>query len=108
MEKIYNKLVRDNIPQIIINNNGEPFTRILKDDEYKIALEQKLKEEYIEVLESSGVDRLEELSDMIEIIAYLAKLENSNLENVIELSKDKKTKRGGFDKKIYLEKVIEK
>ena len=49
MEKVYNKLVRDNIPEIIKgNNDGEAVTRILNDDEYKKALEDKLYEEYQE------------------------------------------------------------
>ena len=52
MEKVYNKLVRDNIPEIIKeNNDGEAITRILSDEEYKKALEDKLYEEYQEVLE---------------------------------------------------------
>lgn len=42
MEKVYNKLVRDNIPNIIRNNGNEPVTRILNDEEYKIELEKKL------------------------------------------------------------------
>ena len=33
MEKVYNKLVRDNIPNIIKNNNDIPIYRILNDDE---------------------------------------------------------------------------
>lgn len=36
----YNKLVRDNIPDIIKNNGEIPITRILNDDEYKIELEK--------------------------------------------------------------------
>ena len=35
----------------------------------------------------------------------LAKLEGKNLDYVIEVSKVKKLKRGGFEKKIYLEGV---
>ena len=108
MEQIYNKLVRDNIPNIIENNGEIPVTRILSDEEYKLELEKKLYEEYNEVLESSGKDRIEELADMLEIIIALSKLENSNLEEVIEISKQKAKKRGAFDKKIYLEKVITK
>lgn len=108
MEKIYNKLVRDNIPSIIINNNEEPITKILDDDQYKTELEKKLLEEYNEVIESSGSNRIEELADMLEIISSLAKIENKSLTDVIEIAKVKKIKRGGFDQKIYLEKVIEK
>ena len=107
MEKIYNKLVRDNIPNIIKGNGGEPYTRILDDKEYKEELEKKLNEEYHEVLEASGKERVEELADMVEIINALANLENSTLEEVIEIAKEKALKRGAFKDKIYLEKVIE-
>ena len=108
MEKVYNKLVRDNIPEIIIQNNGKPFIRILNDIEYKNELEKKLLEEYNEVLcTKTKEERIEELADMLEIIKSLAVIEGSSLEEVIEVSKNKSLKRGGFDKKIFLEKVIE-
>ncbi len=107
MEKIYNKLVRDNIPNIIKGNGGEPYTRILNDQEYKEELEKKLNEEYQEVLSATGKDRVEELADMLEIISSLAALENSSLEEVIKVAQEKAQKRGAFKDKIYLEKVIE-
>ena len=44
MEKTYNKLVRDNIPNIIKNNGEDPITRILTNEEYKQELEKKLYE----------------------------------------------------------------
>ena len=107
MEQIYNKLVRDNIPSIIKKNGGEPYTRILSDEEYKNELEKKLYEEYNEVLNASSSDRIEELADMLEIISSLAKLENASLEDVIRVMDKKREKRGGFEDKIFLEKVIE-
>lgn len=106
MEQIYNKLVRDKIPEIIKNNNEEPIIKILNDKDYKKELENKLNEEYKEVLESKGQDRLEELADMLEVISSLAKIENSTLDDIIKIAKNKTSKRGSFDKKIYLEKVI--
>ena len=41
MERIYNKLVRDNIPEIITDNNETPVTRILTDEEYKKSLHDR-------------------------------------------------------------------
>lgn len=107
MEKVYNKLVRDKIPEIIVGNGGEPFTRILDEDEYKVELETKLMEEYNEVLLATGEERVEELADMLEVITALAKLEGKSLEDVIEVKNKKCDKRGGFEKRIFLEKVEE-
>ena len=107
MEKIYNKLVRDNIPEIIKNNGETTITRILNDDDYKKELEIKLNEEYQEVLEARGKDRIEELADMLEIIKSLAELENSSIDEVIKVSKNKVLKRGGFSKRVFLEKVTD-
>lgn len=48
----------------------------------------------------------EELADVIEIIATLAVMSGKNLGEIIKIAGDKRTKRGGFEKKIFLEKVI--
>ena len=109
MEEIYNKLVRDKIIEKIINNNEEPIYTTLDDSNFKVELEKKLLEEYKEVLNTtSKEERLEELADMLEVINYLSIVEGYSLSDVINISKVKKEKRGGFDKKNYLEKVITK
>ena len=107
MERIYNKLVRDKIPNIIKDKKETPVVRISDDKEYKYELEKKLYEDYKEVIEASGEDRVEELADMLEIIKALAKLENKTLDDVIEIANKKVDKRGAFEEKIFLEKVIE-
>ena len=108
MEKIYNKLVRDKIPDIIKSNNEEPITRVLDDSEYKKELEKKLLEEYKEVISAkTKEERIEELADMLEVIKALSEVENKTLKDVIKVAEIKKTKRGGFKDKIFLEKVIE-
>ena len=103
MEKVFNKLVRDKIPEIIKNNNEEPITRILNDEEYKIELEKKLLEEYNEVLNATGGDYLEELADMLEVIDALATTQNKTLKDIILIKEEKAKKRGGFKNKIFLE-----
>lgn len=105
MEKVFNKLVRDRIPEIIRNNNEEAITRILNDDEYKEALEKKLLEEYNEVLTAEGNDYIEELADMLEVIDALASTQNKSLEDIIKIKEEKLNKRGGFKKKLFLERT---
>ena len=51
---------------------------------------------------AKAADILEELGDTLEVIKYLAQLEGKTLEDVIEISNQKRLKRGGFDKRIFL------
>ena len=74
MEQIYNKLVRDKIPNIIKNNGGKPYTRILSNEEYIENLKKKLIEECNEVISAkTKEDILEELADTFEVVRSLAK-----------------------------------
>lgn len=102
---VYNKLVRDKIPDIIKKNGENPIIRVLQDVEYKIELEKKLKEELAETLASSGNDRIEELADMLEVMISLANLEDKTLDDIIDVCNKKREKRGGFQKKLYLSGV---
>lgn len=107
MERIYNKLVRDKIPNIIKEKGETPVVKILDEIEYKKELEKKLFEEYKEVIEANGDDRVEELADMIEVIKALANLESKSLNDIIAIADKKSEKRGAFEERIFLEKVIE-
>ena len=44
MEKIYNKLVMDKIPEIIENDGEIALTHVLSDAEYRLELYKKLNE----------------------------------------------------------------
>ncbi len=107
MERIYNKLVRDRIPTIIRENGETPIIKVLDKYEYKEELEKKLYEEYKEVIEAVGDNRVEELADMLEVIRALAKLESKSLNDIIMIADNKNKKRGAFEERIFLEKVIE-
>ena len=109
MEQIFNKLVRDKIPEIIKNNGEESVTRILADEEYKVELYKKLLEEVNEVISSKTSDEtIEELADVLEILKSIAELNGKKLDDVLETANQKKLKRGGFEKRIFLEKTYKK
>lgn len=102
--KKYNKLVRDNIPDIILKDNQLPSTRILDDDEYFVELNKKLQEEVSEYLEENNP---EEMVDILEVIRAILDYKNITYEEIEEKRIKKREKRGAFKNKVYLEKVME-
>ncbi|TKD70682.1 nucleoside triphosphate pyrophosphohydrolase [Pseudalkalibacillus hwajinpoensis] len=100
---VYNKLVRDRIPEIISNTGKTYETRILTDDEYRSALRKKLLEETNEFLESeSDEEAITELADVLEVIHMLTKSHGTSIEEVENVRKRKADERGSFNGKIYL------
>ena len=103
---IYNKLVRDDIPEIIKKNGEVPKVSVLDEARFGIALKNKLIEEAQEVLEaSSKEDVLDELSDVMELIEAIAKDNNLTMSEIEKKKQKKKKERGGFEKKLFLEYV---
>lgn len=100
--EVYNKLVRDKIPEIIESNNEKPVTRILSDEEAIKYLNAKLLEETNEYLADENI---EELADILEVFHGILRAKNIKYEDVENIRIQKKNKRGGFDKKIFLEYV---
>ena len=97
--KIYNKLVRDNIPEIIKRAGEDPKTRVLSDEEYLSALIKKLNEEYEEF---KADESMEELADIQEVVNALAE-ELGGIDKLEEVRREKHKKRGGFKNRIFLE-----
>ena len=102
--KIFNKLVRDKIPEIIEKNNEKPIIRILNDEEYIEALNNKLQEETKEYLEDNN---LEELADIVEVVYGILDYKNVKIEEFENIRKAKAQKRGAFKNRIFLEKTEE-
>lgn len=101
--KEYNKLVRDNIPEIMIQNGATPITRILSQEEYLQELKKKLLEETNEFLESENI---EELADIEEVIIAILDATNQTRNNLEDIRLKKVKKRGAFNKRIFLEKEL--
>ncbi len=98
----YNKLVRDNIPDIIRKNGEEPIVEILDDVQYKRLLSMKLLEEVNEYIEDENI---EELADVYEVFLAILKSRGIEMSEVEKMALEKRNKRGAFDKKIYLKQV---
>ena len=101
--KKYNKLVRDRIPDIIMQSGKRPAYSFLSDEDYLAKLDEKLNEELAEYQENKSV---EELADLLEVIWAVAVARGSSIEEVEAIRQDKAAKRGGFEKKILLTEVI--
>ena len=102
--KIYNKLVRDRIPEIILKDNELHSTRILNDEKYIQELNKKLQEEVNEYLEAENI---EEMVDILEVIRAILDHKGVTYEEIEEKRIKKATKRGAVKEKIFLEKVIQ-
>lgn len=100
--KIYNKLVRDNIPQIIQNSGKTCKVSVLSDLEYLQYLNAKLQEEVEEFLQSGEV---EELADIAEVIYALAVAKGCSLAELDAIRQQKAITNGAFSQKLFLEWV---
>jgi predicted house-cleaning noncanonical NTP pyrophosphatase (MazG superfamily) len=102
---IYNKLVRDGIPEIIEANGKRAICEtIAEDKEYIRLLKEKLVEEMNEFLES---DDVAELADMGEVMHALLEYKGVSVETFQRIRLEKLEKRGGFKKRLLLKEVIE-
>jgi predicted house-cleaning noncanonical NTP pyrophosphatase (MazG superfamily) len=102
----YNKLVRDNIPQIIKRKGKKFSAKVLNGEDYIKYLRLKAYEELDEYCAAeTNEEAVEELADLLEVIWTLAKHHGSSIEEVEAVKKDKAEKCGGFIQKVFLLKV---
>lgn len=104
MSKVYNKLVRDRIPEIIEATGKNCVVEILDNEEYLEAIDAKLDEELAEYHKDQN---LEELADMLEVIYAAASARGYSIEELEQLRARKAEERGGFAQRIYLKEVCD-
>ncbi len=106
---IYNKLIRDRIPDIIKADNHIPKVYTLDQENYLIELKKKVIEESNELQTAiNKKDILNELSDIQELIDAILKANSITKKELIEIQSKKREKRGGFSQRLFLEYVEEK
>lgn len=122
----YNKLVRDRIPTILISKDKLFKAKQITDEEYLVALTNKLSEETSEVVEAcqdfikiksivpyesqeeyddSRKKVVEEMGDLMEVFLTMVKKYRIRPSEIKAIMSEKKTKNGGFDDGIFLEWV---
>lgn len=97
------KLVRDRIPDIIRADGGDPLIRVLTQDEYRLALLDKLVEEATEARDAPSGDLLGELSDVWEVLAAILADRAWTTDDLRNAADAKRAERGGFQRRLWLE-----
>jgi predicted house-cleaning noncanonical NTP pyrophosphatase (MazG superfamily) len=105
MRVSYGKLVRDRIPEIIESHGHHVVTHVLDDDSYCAALLAKLAEEVHEAQSATANDLPDELADVLEVLQGLTAALGMTWKQLQELADDKRTHRGGFQQRLFLDYV---
>ena len=100
---IYNKLIRDRIPEIIQADGKHYELVVMTEEEYIQALRSKLVEEAQEAQKAATEDLVTELADIQEVIKAILKASHISPEQV-ELGSNSTAlqTRGGFEKRLKL------
>ncbi|MGE5674876.1 MAG: phosphoribosyl-ATP pyrophosphohydrolase [Mycobacterium leprae] len=96
---IYQKLIRDRIPEIIAASGRTCELRTLEPDEYLRSLDAKLGEELQEYLADGS---LAELADLLEVIHAIVRARGSSVAELETIRAKKQQERGGFEQRLFL------
>ena len=102
MRKQYEKLVRDQIPELIEISGGTPCCSVLTREDYEKALRWKLCEEAAEYQYSGDP---EELADLLEVIEAICQDRRITWADLTSMKVRKYENRGGFRERILLHYV---
>lgn len=101
---IYDKLIRDNIPEIIKKSGKKCTIEILSNKRYIEMLDKKLDEELAEYHKDQNI---EELADLLEVIYAATEARGYTINQLEEIRLKKQVERGAFKEKLLLKEVIE-
>ena len=110
---IYNKLVRDLIPQSIEAVEKKYVAYALDHEEFKNAILDKLIEEAVELKHAWSNDPdqrdtiVEELGDVYEALYYIREVLQISEDEIHLVRERKAIKKGRFDQRIFLYEVLE-
>ncbi len=104
MRKIYyNKLVRDNIPEVIKKNGGDFKIKKLSKEHFEKELIRKVGEEASGLMGAKNRQELiSELADVLDVIEEIKTFKGITGQEIKKSQKAAYERKGGFRKKLYL------
>ncbi|MAG11795.1 MAG: hypothetical protein CMI52_03230 [Parcubacteria group bacterium] len=103
MKTNHDKLIRDKIPQILIQKNIQAAVRTLTDEEFVNYVKKKVVEEAKEVQQAeSPKEILQECADLTEVLECLMNTHNLSWNDIAQARSEKNSIRGAFTKKLLL------
>ncbi|MGG2466611.1 phosphoribosyl-ATP pyrophosphohydrolase [Paraclostridium bifermentans] len=100
--KVYDKLVRDRIPEIIESSGNKCEIEVVSDDVALEYLYKKLNEEVSELLEDKNLD---EIADVMEVLFAIGSKYGYSEEDILNRRNEKRNSRGGFEDNLILKKT---
>ncbi len=100
--KVYDKLVRDRIPEIIESSGNKCEIEVVSDEVALEYLYKKLNEEVSELLEDKNLD---EIADVMEVLFAIGSKYGYSEEDVLNRRNKKKYTRGSFEDNLILKKT---
>lgn len=100
--KVYDKLVRDRIPEIIESSGNKCEIEVVSDEVAIEYLYKKLNEEVSELLEDKNLD---EIADVMEVLFAIGSKYGYSEEDVLGRRNEKKCAKGGFEDNLILKKT---
>ncbi|MFR9070616.1 MAG: phosphoribosyl-ATP pyrophosphohydrolase [Paraclostridium sp.] len=101
--KVYDKLVRDRIPEIIEASGNKCEVDVVSDEVALEYLYKKLNEEVGELLEDKNLD---EIADCLEVLFAIGAKYGYSENEVLGRRNEKKLERGGFEDNLVLKKTF--
>jgi predicted house-cleaning noncanonical NTP pyrophosphatase (MazG superfamily) len=98
----YNKLIRDRIPEIILQDGRRYSVEEMSEEEYVQALKDKLVEEAQEAARAKPEELVKELADLYEVVDSLMEARRIDQEVVFAEQRKRRQSRGGFNRRLRL------
>lgn len=103
---VYNKLVRNKIPEIISREGKKCNYRIISDVELKKHLHSKINEEAWELMHASNKEQvLDEMADILTVLEEFKKVYGISDHELAKYQAKKNFEKGDFSMHVFLESV---